>query len=43
MLEKANALGNAGDSGSKYAAHRKVADFQRVFNRFTKVKGTEPT
>jgi len=32
MLEKANALGNARDRGSNFALHRKVADFQLVFN-----------
>jgi len=32
MLEKANALGNARDRGSKFASHRKMADFQQVLN-----------
>jgi len=32
MLEKANVSGNAEDRGLGFAPHRKMADFQRVFN-----------
>ncbi|EAZ89593.1 hypothetical protein CY0110_08501 [Crocosphaera chwakensis CCY0110] len=32
MSEKANALGNARNRGSKFALHRKMADFRQVFN-----------
>jgi hypothetical protein len=38
MLEKAKAPGNAGDRGSNFAPHRKVADFQRVLTERRVVK-----